>query len=44
MSANIAVVSPPAETTSVVTRNQILCFVNDDLSAAALRKALKSVT
>src|SRR5262245_35763092 len=41
MSANIAVVSPPEETTSVVTRNRIVCFVNDDLSAAALRKGLE---
>src|SRR4249919_1612524 len=42
MSANIAaVVSPPEEITSVVTRNRIVCFVNDDLSAAALRKGLE---
>src|SRR6058998_1997365 len=41
MSANIAVVSPPEETTSVVTRDRIVCFVNDDLSAAALRKGLE---
>ena len=41
MSANIAVVSPPEETTSVVTRNRIVCFVNDELSAAALRKGLE---
>src|SRR6516164_5583462 len=41
MSANLAVVSPPKETTSVVTRNRIVCFVNDDLSAAALRKGLE---
>jgi pilus assembly protein CpaE len=45
MSANIAVanivVSPPEETTSVVTRSRIVCFVNDDLSAAALRKGLE---
>ena len=41
MSANIAVVSPPEETTSVVTRNRIVCFVNDDLSAAALRTGLE---
>ena len=40
MSANIAVVNPPEETTSVVARNRIACFVNDDLSAAALRKGL----
>src|ERR1700747_2387457 len=41
MSSNIAVVSPPEETTSVVTRDRIVCFVNDDLSAAALRKGLE---
>lgn len=38
---NIAVVTPPEETTSVVTRNRIVCFVNDELSAAALRKGLE---
>src|SRR3954453_13221791 len=45
MSANIAVanivVSPPEETTPVVTCDRIVCFVNDDLSAAALRKGLE---
>src|SRR6516162_2708921 len=41
MSANIAVVSSTEETTSVVTRNRIVCFVNDELSAAALRKGLE---
>src|SRR6201987_437572 len=41
MSGNIAVVSPPEETTSVVTRDRVVCFVNDDLSAAALRKGLE---
>src|SRR4029077_4468238 len=41
MSANIAVVSPREETTSVVTRNRTVCFVNDDLSAAALRTGLE---
>src|ERR1700748_1714642 len=41
MNATIAVVSPPEENTSVVTRNRIVCFVNDDLSAAALRKGLE---
>src|SRR6266581_3743444 len=41
MSANIAVVSTPEETTSVVARNRIVCFVNDDLSAAALLKGLE---
>jgi pilus assembly protein CpaE len=37
----MAVVNSPEETTSVVTRNRIVCFVNDDLSAAALRKGLE---
>ena len=37
---NVAVVSPP-ESTSVVTRDRIVCFVNDELSAAALRKGLE---
>src|SRR5436305_3649021 len=41
MSANIAVVGPPQETTSVVTRDRIVCFVDDELSAAALRKGLE---
>src|SRR6516164_1126657 len=41
MSANIAVVSSPEETTSVVPRNRVVCFVDDDLSAAALRKGLE---
>ena len=42
MSANVAVVSPPEETTSVVTRNPItFIFVNDELSAAALRTGLE---
>jgi pilus assembly protein CpaE len=38
---NMAVVGPTEETTSVVTRNRIVCFVNDELSAAALRKGLE---
>src|SRR3954453_11590931 len=41
MSARMAVVSPPEETTSLITRNRIVCFVNDDLSAAALSKGLE---
>src|SRR5438270_3931597 len=41
MSVNMAVVSPPEETASLVTRNRIVCFVNDELSAAALRKGLE---
>lgn len=40
MSVNMAMVEPPVETTSVLTRNRIVCFVNDELSAAALRKGL----
>ncbi|MBR0750871.1 AAA family ATPase [Bradyrhizobium jicamae] len=39
--ANIAVVSPAEESASVVARDRIVCFVNDDLSAAALRKGLE---
>ena len=31
----------PKKLTSVVTRNRIVCFVNDELSAAALRKGLE---
>src|SRR5258708_22246545 len=34
-------VSPTEEPASLVTRNQIVCFVNDELSAAALRKGLE---
>src|SRR5437763_11217469 len=41
MSANMAIVSPSEEHASLVTRNQIVCFVNDELSAAALRKGLE---
>src|SRR5207302_8219711 len=41
MSVNMALVSPPEETASLVTRNRIVCFVNDELSAAALRKGLE---
>src|SRR5260370_20293403 len=37
----MAVVSPPEEAASVATRNRIVCFVNDELSAAALRKGLE---
>src|SRR5712672_3892954 len=37
----MAVVSPPEEAASLVTRNRIVCFVNDELSAAALRKGLE---
>src|SRR5437868_5993623 len=41
MSVNMAMVSPPDETPSVATRNRIVCFVSDELSAAALRKGLE---
>jgi len=37
----MAMVSPPEEPTSLGTRNRIVCFVNDELSAAALRKGLE---
>ncbi|MBR1155280.1 AAA family ATPase [Bradyrhizobium sp. JYMT SZCCT0428] len=37
----MAIASPPEETASLATRNQIVCFVNDELSAAALRKGLE---
>lgn len=37
---NMAMVSPP-EATSAVTRDRIVCFVDDELSAAALRKGLE---
>lgn len=40
MSMNMAVVDPPEETASLVARNRIVCFVNNELSAAALRKGL----
>ncbi|WP_426442445.1 AAA family ATPase [Bradyrhizobium genosp. P] len=38
---NIAVVDPPGEMTPAVSRDRIVCFVNDELSAAALRKGLE---
>lgn len=41
MSTNMAIVSPPEEIPSVSTRNRIVCFVNDEISAAALRKGLE---
>jgi pilus assembly protein CpaE len=37
----MAAVESSEETTSVVTRNRIVCFVDDELSAAALRKGLE---
>src|SRR3974377_1820912 len=41
MSVNMAAVEPHEETTSVVARNRIVCFVNDELSSAAVRKGLE---
>ena len=41
MSVNMAIASPPEEPPSVLTRSRIVCFVNDELSAAALRKGLE---
>src|SRR5215216_6011081 len=38
---SMAVVNPPEEAASLVTRNRIVCFVDDELSAAALRKGLE---
>ena len=38
---NMAVITPSQETTSVVTRNRIVCFVNDEVSAGALGKGLE---
>ncbi|GLR86596.1 pilus assembly protein CpaE [Bradyrhizobium iriomotense] len=39
--ANMAAVSPTEEAASVVTRDRIVCFVDDELSAATLRKGLE---
>src|SRR5881227_2170283 len=41
MSAEVAVISAPEEAASTLTRSRIICFVNDELSAAALRKGLE---
>jgi pilus assembly protein CpaE len=41
MSAKAAIVSPSGEAASLGTRNRIVCFVDDELSAAALRKGLE---
>src|SRR6266571_7347797 len=41
VNVNMAVVSPPEQPPSALTRNRIVCFVNDELSAAALRKGLE---
>src|SRR3954468_9732386 len=38
---NIAIATPPEESTSIVTRIRIVGFVNDELSAEALRKGLE---
>ncbi|QQO20303.1 AAA family ATPase [Bradyrhizobium diazoefficiens] len=38
---NMAVVTPPQETTNIVSRNRIVCFVNDEISAGALSKGLE---
>ena len=38
---NIAIATPPEESISIVTRNRVVCFVNDEISAAALRKGLE---
>src|SRR5229473_6456656 len=38
---SMAVASQPEEAASVATRNRIICLVNDELSAAALRKGLE---
>src|SRR3954447_16362402 len=38
---SVAVVNQPEQAASVVTRNRIVCFVDDELSAAALRKGLE---
>ncbi|MBR1298594.1 AAA family ATPase [Bradyrhizobium sp. AUGA SZCCT0042] len=37
---SMVAVNPPEESASVGTRDRIVCFVNDELSAAALRKGL----
>lgn len=38
---NMAVESPPDEIAPVVSRDRVICFVNDELSASALRKGLE---
>jgi pilus assembly protein CpaE len=40
---NMAVVSPPEEPPFALARNRVVCFVNDELSEAALRKGLEGV-
>src|SRR5438105_7983945 len=41
MTVNMAMVSSPEDAPSVATRNRIVCFVDDEVSAAALRKGLE---
>src|SRR5258707_11010781 len=41
MNANVAAASAPDDKPSAVIRNRVVCFVNDDLSAAALRTGLE---
>jgi len=41
MSVNIAAAGPPKDMQPTVIRNRIVCFVNDDLSTAALRTGLE---
>jgi pilus assembly protein CpaE len=41
MSVTMAAVSRTEEATSAVARNRVVCFANDDLSAAALRTGLE---
>ncbi len=41
MNVNVASVMPHEDAPSAVIRDRIVCFVNDDLSAAALQKGLE---
>jgi len=41
VSVDMVTISPPDDTPSVAARDRIVCFVNDELSAAALRKGLE---
>jgi len=41
VNVNMAIASPLEEPPSALTRSRIICFVNDELSAAALRKGLE---
>lgn len=38
---NMALTNPPEGNVALATRNRVVCFVNDELSAAALRKGLE---